>query len=107
VTNAWQVECFANGSRVVVHAATQQAVQDKLYLDHPELRGIVRWVFEAPLRPKRPNDPPQQDWLLEHDTAFHRALVRRFHSDLVGDRTFTADQVLAITKHGPRGPERE
>jgi hypothetical protein len=51
---------------------------------------------EAPPRPKRPDVALQEDKLLDVDTAFHRSLVRRFHSDLVGDRTFTADQVLAI-----------
>jgi hypothetical protein len=71
VTNAWQAECWANGSHIVVHAATQQAVQDKLYLDHPELRGIVHWVFEAP-KPKRLDDPKPAAPTVENLTAKER-----------------------------------
>jgi hypothetical protein len=39
---------------------------------------------------------PQQDNLLEHESMVRKAILRRVHSDLVGDRTFTADQVAAI-----------
>jgi hypothetical protein len=54
---------------------------------------------EAPPRPKRPDDPKPAAPAIEGDTiaaTFHKKLIRRFHSDLVGDRTFTADEVLAI-----------
>jgi hypothetical protein len=98
VTNAWQAECWANGSHIVAHAATQQAVQDKLYLDHPELRGIVRWVFEAPPKPKRPDDPKPANTAIEGESvasAFHRAIVREFHPDHHPDRTYTGHDTLA------------
>jgi hypothetical protein len=63
-------------------------------------RAPYHLIEGHPPRPKRPGDAAPASAAIEADTAgtaFHRARLRRFHSDLVGDRrTFTADDVLAI-----------
>jgi hypothetical protein len=59
-------------------------------------RSPYQLVDHAPPRPKRPDAAPQQNKLLEHESMFRKAILRRVHSDLVGERTFTADQVAAI-----------
>jgi hypothetical protein len=59
-------------------------------------RAPYHLIEGHPPRPKRPGGAPQQDNPLEHESMFRKAILRRVHSDLVGDRTFTADQVAAI-----------
>jgi hypothetical protein len=95
-TDPWLVECYTGGSHYVVPGATQQAAQDRLLAEHPELRGVVRWVFEAPPRPKRPDAPAPADKAIEHDVIAYSALAKRFHPDLNGKRKFDANMIMQI-----------
>jgi hypothetical protein len=98
--NPWQVECYAGSSRYDLWGPTQQAVQDLFLHEHPELRGVVRWIFEAPPRPKRPGEKPDVAPAVEGDTvatAFHRLVLRAFHRDLHGaKKRWSADEVVTI-----------
>jgi hypothetical protein len=73
-------------------------VQERFYLEHPELRGVVRWTFEAPPHRKRPDDPKPAVAAIEHECdaiKFHRAILKAFHSDIHGKRKLTCDEVVA------------
>jgi hypothetical protein len=98
--NPWQAECYSDSSRYVVYAPTQQAAQDLFLHEHPELRGVVRWIFEAPPRPKRPGEKPYVTPAIEGDTVgttFHRLALRAFHRDLHGaKKRWSADEVVTI-----------
>lgn len=63
-------------------------------------RSRLEWRFEAPPQPRRSDSPKPVSAAIEGDTIatmFHRLLLRRFHSDLIGNkRTFKADAVVAI-----------
>ena len=51
-----------------------------------------------PPRPKRPDDPKPVGAAIEGDTlatGFHRALLRAFHPDHHGHRSFTRDEIVA------------
>ena len=56
---------------------------------------------EAPPRPKRPDDPkPAAAPAIEGDTGaatFHRALLKAFHADHHGDRTWSAHEIVSTT----------
>jgi hypothetical protein len=82
VIDPWQVECWTGGSHYVIYGATQEAAQDRFYLEHPELRGVVRWLLESPPRPKRDEPKPA-------------AIEKAFHSDHHGRRKFTCDEMAA------------
>ena len=47
----WLAECYSGSNHYIVSAATQRAAQDQFLREHPELRGVVRWIFEAPPQP--------------------------------------------------------
>lgn len=89
-----QWRCHEGVSGICVDAASKQEAIDH-FNQIWNFRSPVQWIYEAPKRPKRPDTAPQQENLLEVDTAFHRSLVRRFHPDLIGKKTFSADQVVA------------
>lgn len=99
----WLAECYSGSSHYVVPAATQQAAQDQFLREHPELRGVVRWIFEAPPR-KRPDDPKPAGPAIEHDAISYNALAKRFHPDLCGKRKFDAHTIMSIINE-LRGPK--
>jgi hypothetical protein len=83
--------------RIIVPGETQQAAQDKLYSDYPELRGVVRWLFEAPSQ-KRPDEP--KPTIIDpadhsHAATVYKSLMKRYHSDAHPGVMFTADQIVA------------
>jgi hypothetical protein len=93
----WLAECYSGGSHYIVPAATQQAAQDQFLREHPELRGVVRWIFEAPPRPRRPDGAaPADKLLLERDAIPYASLAKRFHPDLCGKRKFDAHMIMSI-----------
>ncbi len=52
---------------------------------------------EAPPRPRRPEDPKPPAPAIEGDTiaaAFHRAVLKAFHGDHHGDRTWSAHEIV-------------
>lgn len=63
-------------------------------------RTPVQWIYEAPKRPRRPDDPKPVSAAIDEDTdavKFHRLLLRSFHPDLHGSKKrWSADQVVAI-----------
>jgi hypothetical protein len=91
--NYWR--CYEGVSGITVDATSKDEAIGE-FNNIWNFRTPVQWIYEAPKRPKRPDVIPQTDRLLEHESAFRRTITRRFHSDLVGDRTFSADEVLAI-----------
>lgn len=99
--NLWRASCFS--PREIVDAATKEEAKAGLEQNlGPAARGLLRWFEEPEPVSRRAGASSTSDTPLpaiEGDAiaaAFHKKLVRRFHSDLVGDRTFTADEVLAI-----------
>jgi hypothetical protein len=96
-TNPWQAECYSGNSHYVVNAPTQRAAQEVLLHEHPELRAVVRWLFEIPPQPKRPGEKPDAAApAIEGDVISYHAIAKRLHPDLCGKRKFTADQVMQI-----------
>ena len=62
-------------------------------------RTPFQLIEHAPPRPRRPDDPKPAVPGIEGDTvavAFHRAVVKAFHSDHHGAKTYSGDEVLAI-----------
>ena len=60
-------------------------------------RSTVRVVDHAPPRARRDDDPKPTAAVIEGDTiaaAFHRALLKAFHSDRHGHRSYTGDEVV-------------
>jgi hypothetical protein len=87
--------CHEGVSGITVDAASKdEAIAE--FNNIWNFRTPVQWIYEAPKRPTRPDFIPPADKLLEHESAFRKAILRRVHSDLVGDRVFTADQIAAI-----------
>jgi hypothetical protein len=93
--NPWQAECYSGG-HYVVYAPTQQAAQDLFLREHPELRGVVRWIFGPPPKPTRPGEKPDVAPAIEHDAISYNALAKRFHPDLCGKRKFDAHTIMSI-----------
>ena len=62
-----------------------------------DFRAPIEWVYAAPPRPKGRPENPKQSIVIEGDTiaaAFHRALLKAFHSDHHGHRSYTGDEIV-------------
>ena len=63
-------------------------------------RAPVSIIDHAPPLPKRPENAPQEDRLVEAEgdgVKFHRALLLAFHSDHHGQRKrFSCDEIVAV-----------
>jgi hypothetical protein len=62
-------------------------------------RAPYRLIEGHPPRPKRADDPKPVSAAIEGDSlavVFHRALVKEFHSDRVGHRALSSDDILSV-----------
>jgi hypothetical protein len=104
--NTWRIDFNDGHNHILVDGPTEDSTQAKFCLDYSIARENVIWLKEPPPPPRQPGRPSTVNApSIEGETdatKFHRAPVRRFHSDLVGDRTFTADDVLAIVNEAWR-----
>jgi hypothetical protein len=90
--------CYEKTTGIIVDSASRQEAIDefrKVWGD----RAPFQLVEHAPPMPRRPDDPkPAAAGAIEGDTiaaSFHRALLKAFHSDHHGHRSYTSDEILA------------
>jgi hypothetical protein len=93
----WRVHEMMSG--LTVDAATRELAIEH-FVGLWNSRSRLEWRYEAPPQPRRDSPKTVNAPVIEGEgdaVKFHRALLRRFHSDLIGSRrTFKADAVVAI-----------
>jgi hypothetical protein len=92
-----QWRCYEGVSGITVDAESKEAAIAE-FNSIWNFRTPVQWIYAAPKRPKRPDDPKPASAAIEGDSlavVFHRAILKAFHSDHHGHRTFTGDEIIA------------
>jgi hypothetical protein len=90
----WQAYEKTSGMLVFADSQAEAVAEfEKLW----DFRAPIEWVYAAPPLPKGRPEDPKPSTAIEGDTiaaAFHRALLKAFHSDHHGHRSYTGDEIV-------------
>lgn len=93
----WRALLDDGASKVVIDGATKQEVMDEMARLRLG-RKPVEWKFEPPPQPKHRDDPKPAAPAIAGDSlavVFHREILKAFHSDHHGHRSYTSDEIIS------------